>query len=187
MNRAKYANPLTGLPGNIMIAWEIKHYISDMIPFVAIYIDLDNFKIYNDLYGFEDGDIVLVETAKILRNLLSEITEENFLGHIGGDDYIILLRNVDVESVCNQIIRRFDEKVNEFYSVQHQKQQYVIAKNRSGETEKFPLMSISLAVLKIDSNIDLNAKKLAAKAASVKKLCKASSVSNFVIQRCSSE
>lgn len=182
INRAKYANPLTGLPGNIMIDLEIKRYITEFIPFVAIYVDLDNFKTYNDLYGFEEGDGVLVNTANILRESLTLCSNDFFLGHIGGDDFIILLKGEKAEAVCTQIIKRFDKKVKNFYSIEHQKQQYVITKDRSGKIDKFPLMSISLAVLSIKNNANLDAKTLAARAAKVKKSCKEIYKSNFIMQ-----
>jgi len=180
LNRARHANPLTGLPGNIMIEWELTRYIRDLIPFTAIYIDLDNFKVYNDIYGFESGDTVLVATADLLHNALSLHTTESFLGHIGGDDFIAFIRTEKPETICRAIIHDFDIQAKTFYSNEHQRQKYIIAKNRNGQTEKFPLMSISLAVLDVVDNTNLTTKSLAAKAAAIKKKCKAVSISNFI-------
>lgn len=182
INRARHANPLTGLPGNMMIEWEVNRHIKDLIPFTAIYIDLDNFKVYNDIYGFEAGDKALVATANILNESLKCHTNEYFLGHIGGDDFIAFIRENHVEMICRAIIQAFTEESQKFYSIEHQQQQYVIAKNRRGTIEKIPLMSISLAVLVVNSNKNIDAKKLAAKAAEIKKLCKAEWTNNFIVQ-----
>lgn len=181
LNRAKNANPLTGLPGNQIIDWESTRYISHLIPFSAIYIDLDNFKVYNDVYGYDAGDTVLTTTANILSACLKRTCSEHFLGHIGGDDFITFIPTVDVEVICKNIIDQFAKESKTFYSLEHQKQGYVTAKNRSDKIEQFPLMTISLAVVVVNKNEKITSKKLAAKAAEVKKICKETWENNFVV------
>lgn len=181
LNRAKHANPLTGLPGNQIIDWESNRYINSLIPFSAIYIDLDNFKIYNDVYGFDAGDTVLASTANLLSQCLKGCSYEYFLGHIGGDDFIIFLPTVSTESLCQNIIDEFAKESKTFYSEEHQHQGYVTAKNRSDKIENFPLMTISLAVVVVNEK-NITSKKLAAKAAEIKKICKKTWQNNFVIK-----
>lgn len=183
IKQAKQANPLTGLPGNMMIECEMNRYIHYMIPFIAIYIDLDNFKIYNDIYGFEAGDRVLVATADILRNSLEYNIDEYFLGHIGGDDFIIFIKAKNIDLICENMIQKFDEKIKSFYSIEHQQNEYVIGKGRDGKVGKFPLIAISLAVLKVDTICSLDSNQLAKKSAKIKKLCKENTKSNFIVKR----
>jgi diguanylate cyclase (GGDEF)-like protein len=106
---AKGANPLTGLPGNIAIEQEHSKYALEMTShFSVIFIDLDNFKSYNDKYGFEKGDEVLIYTANILKNGLEECCKnDSFLGHIGGDDFIIFTTDDTVDSS----VQLFDRKI----------------------------------------------------------------------------
>jgi len=182
LNRAKNSNPLTGLPGNQIIDWESNRYINHLVPFSAIYIDLDNFKVYNDVYGYDAGDTVLATTANILSQCLKNSCAEHFLGHIGGDDFITFIPSVDVEYICKNIIEQFAKESKTFYSLEHQNQGYVTAKNRSDKMEQFPLMTISLAVVVVNNNKNITTKKLAAKAAEVKKTCKETWENNFIVQ-----
>jgi diguanylate cyclase (GGDEF)-like protein len=184
INRAQHANPLTGLPGNNIIEGTLSQHIKSSLPFAVIYIDLDNFKVYNDIYGFESGDKVLIHTAHILHQVLANYTNHFFLGHIGGDDFIAVIKTNDISKVCEAIIDCFDAQSKQFYSAEHQFQQYVIAKNRHGQTEEFPLMSISLAVLHIVNKNKLTTTMLATKAAEIKKKAKATRQSSFVIENC---
>lgn len=181
LNRAKHANPLTGLPGNNVIEWTLAAYFERFVPFAVIYIDIDNFKVYNDVYGFESGDAVLIATAQLLRTTLSKYTDKFFLGHIGGDDFIAFIPNTDIEQVCKMIIETFDTESKCFYSAEHQREKYIVAADRKGQIEKFPLMTVSLAVLRILNKEGLTSTILASKAAAIKKKCKAINASSFII------
>jgi len=184
LNRARHANPLTGLPGNNVIEWTLAHHLKTPAPFAIIYVDIDNFKVYNDIYGFEAGDNILIATAKLLHQAAIKNNNKFFLGHIGGDDFIIFIPVEKIEDVCNWIIEEFDKEVPNFYSSTHRQRKYIIAKNRSGEVEKFPLMTISLAVLKVENKIGLTSTILASKAAAIKKECKTIHESAFVVREC---
>ena len=181
VSQARHANPLTGLPGNNVIESMMAHYINNFKPFAVIYIDIDNFKVYNDIYGFEAGDNVLIAVAKLLHITLTECIEQFFLGHIGGDDFIAFIPIKEIQNVCQIIINKFDERIKSFYSAEHQQQKYIIAQDRNGQVEKFPLMTISLAVVSIKVKDRLTSTLLASKAAAIKKKCKSIPVSNFIV------
>ncbi|MDQ0202907.1 GGDEF domain-containing protein [Pectinatus haikarae] len=181
INRARHANPLTGLPGNNVIEWTLAAYLEKFIPFAVIYIDIDNFKVYNDVYGFESGDTVLIATARLLHETLNKYTKKFFLGHIGGDDFIAFIPADEISEVCNMLIKNFDMESKNFYSAKHRMEKYIAAANRNGQIEKFPLMTVSLAVLRITGKDGLTSTILASKAAAVKKKCKAIHASTFII------
>ncbi|WP_196594108.1 GGDEF domain-containing protein [Pectinatus sottacetonis] len=185
LNRARHANPLTGLPGNNVIEWTMAHHLNSCRPFAVVYIDIDNFKVYNDIYGFEAGDSVLIAAAKLLHQVLSKQISKFFLGHIGGDDFIAFIPIDKIKEICELIIEEFDVQTKNFYSAEHRKQKFIIARNRKGKTEKFPLMTVSLAVLKIIDKKGLTSTILASKAAAVKKECKALSRSSYIVSECS--
>ncbi|HMM21763.1 MAG TPA: GGDEF domain-containing protein [Selenomonadales bacterium] len=146
---AANANPLTGLPGNMVIEEKLKAMIAQQIPFSVLYIDLDNFKAFNDKYGFERGDKAIMLTASILDSCLSSHEEANrdFLGHIGGDDFVILARPEKAEVICNAIIRDFDREIPNLYAHADRERGYIIMPNRRGQVESYPIMSISIAVV----------------------------------------
>ena len=147
LNRAKHANPLTGLPGNVIIESELQHLILENSPFSVLYFDLDNFKPYNDVYGFENGDKVICFTAETIYKQLNTLGYNVFLGHIGGDDFIAIVREHDVDKLCEQIIFNFDNKISQFYSNEDCCKGNIVAKNRHGQEENFPIMSLSIAVV----------------------------------------
>jgi len=139
---AKYQNPLSGLPGNLIIEQKMKQFISEEKPYSAIYLDIDNFKAYNDVYGFENGDSIIKLLADII---LAYLPKEQFAGHVGGDDFVVLLDNYEGASLCSLIINEFDAKVLQYYNPQDIHNGYIIAEDRHGTIEKFPLISLSIA------------------------------------------
>lgn len=168
-------NPLTGLPGNNSINHELAR-ILDAKKFSVLYIDLDNFKTYNDTYGFKKGDDFLLATAEIItRNVAN-----NFFGHIGGDDFIAILHHHNYKELADNIIKDFDRTVQNFYSEFDWAQQCVIAENRAGTTEKIPLVSISIAVVTNEEQTFDSIQHIVDEAAVIKKLCKQKSGSCFV-------
>ncbi len=181
VNQALHANPLTGLPGNNVIESTMAYYLNNFRPFAVVYIDIDNFKVYNDIYGFEAGDNVLIAVARLLRDTLTKYIEQFFLGHIGGDDFIAFIPVEEIQTVCQIIINEFDTQIKNFYSVEHQQQKYIIAQDRNGQVEKFPLMTVSLAVVSIKAKDGLTSTLLASKAAAIKKKCKSIPISNFIV------
>jgi len=181
---AKGANPLTGLPGNIAIEQEHSRCIKNDKPFSVIFIDLDNFKSYNDKYGFEKGDEVLLYTANILKNGLKECcTNDGFIGHIGGDDFIIFTTEESVDSLCGFIIKNFDAAIRDLYNPDDQKTGGIMAHDRSGQERWCPFISISLAVLDCTSETGANMKDVSGKVAQLKQYAKSIPGSAYVRDR----
>lgn len=174
---ASFLNPLTGLPGNLSInEWMVKSMLQEQ--FSVLYIDLDHFKAYNDTYGFKEGDRMIQATAEILKH--SALKLGGFLGHIGGDDFIICINHYLYEECCKSIIEAFDQTLSTFYHESHLAQKFVLAENRSGVVEEIPLVSISIAVVtnrhrRFDSIEDLSGES-----ARLKKKCKSIRGSSYV-------
>jgi diguanylate cyclase (GGDEF)-like protein len=135
------ANPLTRLPGNVSILNELSQLIKSKLLFAVCYIDLDKFKAYNDKYGFEHGDEVIRETARILIRAAKEFGNPNdFIGHIGGDDFVIVTTPDTADNL-------FEKAVPTFYNETDRKNGYIIACDRQGKEQKIPLLSISIGVV----------------------------------------
>jgi diguanylate cyclase (GGDEF)-like protein len=142
------ANPLTRLPGNVSILNELSHRIESNAPFAVCYIDLNKFKSYNDKYGFEHGDEVIRETARILIRTTQECgTPDDFIGHIGGDDFVIVTHLNAIDKICNKVILEFDKTSPSFYNETDRKNGYIIAMDRKGIEQKVSLLSISIGVV----------------------------------------
>jgi len=149
-NHAKELNPLTGLPGNTIINRVMKQSVESDRPSTIIYVDLDNFKVYNDIYGFEKGDQVLKMTAEILKKTVDMyMPQTTFLGHIGGDDFIIVMEsNQDmVQDFCTSVVQSFDVGMRQHLDIEHLESGKMIALGRDGKEKDFDLTSISLAGL----------------------------------------
>ncbi|GHU61791.1 hypothetical protein AGMMS49983_02130 [Clostridia bacterium] len=184
IDRNRNANPLTGLSGNLEIQREITSRITKGLGFAVIYGDLDNFKAYNDVYGFSNGDRIIILSADILRDQVALWgNEDDFVGHIGGDDFLVVTTPDKVAKVCEEIIADFDEKVLNFYNEEDRNSGYITTKNRKGETDTFPLMTISLAVVTNERREINTAVEVGDIAAEVKKKLKTMAGSNYFIDR----
>lgn len=109
IQNARGANPLTGLPGNLSIDLEIRQRLEQALPFGLIYVDLNKFKYYNDLYGFQQGDIVIKLLSEILQNEANKLTDLTFVGHIGGDDFILISSTTDLSKLAIPILAQFQD------------------------------------------------------------------------------
>ena len=142
------ANPLTRLPGNVSILKELSKHIEDKSLFAVCYLDLDKFKSYNDKYGFEHGDEVIRETARLLIRATQECgNRDDFVGHIGGDDFVIITTIAKADTLCQKIILDFENLVPSFYNEKDRKNGYIIGKDRQGQEQKIPLLSISIGIV----------------------------------------
>ena len=140
-------SPLTGLPGNHRIQLEVARYLAEGEPLAVIYADLNDFKAYNDRYGFLRGDEVLLLTTEVLREALSEHASETaFIGHIGGDDFMLLCRPAEAPAVCEAAIAKFDARVRRLYDPGDAAAGHLELRNRKGELQRFPIMTIALGV-----------------------------------------
>lgn len=177
-------SPLTGLPGNVQIQAEIKKRFLNKEKFSMLYFDLDNFKAYNDVYGFMKGDEIIKFTAKvILKNVHTEEYEDSFVGHIGGDDFIAIVSNKDSENICQNILADFDINVKRYYTEEDIEKGYIEVANRRGIIEQFPLTSISIGVVEVEEGKFKNVLEIAEAGASVKHLAKTIQGSTYVIDR----
>jgi len=142
------ANPLTRLPGNVSILKELSRRLETKSRFAVCYIDLDKFKAYNDKYGFEHGDEVIRETARLLIRQTKECgNHDDFIGHIGGDDFVIVTTEDTADLLCQKIIINFEEMVPSFYNEKDRKNGFILAKDRKGKEQRVPLLSVSIGVV----------------------------------------
>jgi len=145
-NLALDANPITGLPGNNSVKKAITDAIETDRQAYVFYADLDNFKAYNDAYGFVNGDKVITYTSDLFQIVMKELSiAEGFIGHIGGDDFVLIVEKSKALDYARRFIERFDQGIKEYYNDKDRANGYIVSKNRKGEVTNFPLMSISIA------------------------------------------
>jgi len=184
VSRNRDVNPLTGLRGNAEIQNQITDNIESGEGFAVLYCDLDNFKAYNDVYGFDNGDKVIKKVAEVLNNDVNFYGNSNdFIGHIGGDDFVIITTPDRMDALGNAITHDFDKSILNFYSPEDRENGYITAKNREGELKKFPIVSISVAGVTSEIRRLICTAQVAEIAAEVKKYAKSISGSSYVKDR----
>ncbi|HNW43434.1 MAG TPA: response regulator [Elusimicrobiales bacterium] len=142
------ANPLTLLPGGPAIEEEAGRRIAAGSPLAFFYIDIDNFKAYNDNYGYLNGDNAIKRTAALLESIQADFEEEDiFLGHVGGDDFVLMSAPERAEEIAGAIAAKFDLLAPGLYSREDRDRGYTVARDRAGGVREFPVMSLSLAVV----------------------------------------
>lgn len=177
-------SPLTGLPGNVQIQAELKKHLLKKEDFTVLYFDLDNFKAYNDVYGFLRGDEIIKFTARtILNNIHQANCEEAFVGHIGGDDFVAIIQSKEYETICQNIINEFDTGILKYFTETDKERGYVECANRKGIIEQYPLTSISIGVVVADKNRFANILEIGEVGATVKHVAKVSMGSTYAIDR----
>ena len=184
---AKGANPLSGLPGNAFIQRMLTLLIAHKSSFAVCYIDIDDFKPYNDSYSFEKGDSVI----KTLGELIVESVGSNggsddrlpFVGHIGGDDFIVVSRPHLAQKICQRIISEFEKLLILFHGPQEYGLGYYVAKDRQGVERHIPLMSLSIGIVSSDNCPMASYGELATQIAGVKRAAKAQPGSAIVLNR----
>ena len=178
-------SPLTGLSGNVQVQTELKRRLLKKEPFRVLYLDIDNFKAYNDVYGFLKGDEIIKLTAKIITKYAHSVEEgKTFVGHIGGDDFVAILDDkVDYDAVCQNIIAEFDAEITKFFNQDDLERGYLRVQNRKGEIEEFPLTSISIGVVVADKKRFANVLQIGEVGAQVKHLAKSTPGSCYAINR----
>ncbi|WP_456276841.1 GGDEF domain-containing protein [Bacillus sp. AK128] len=182
VNQAMFSNPLSGLPGNVLIDEKIIEYLnSENSPFSLLYLDLDHFKEYNDTYGFNKGDLLLKEVANLLReHALFDQYGGSFVGHIGGDDFVAILPHYQYEGICKSLINDFQKRIRQYYDESDWDNQYVYTKGRDGKHGNIPLVSLSIAVLTNEYLVFQSLDEVSKLVAEVKKQCKAYHYSCFI-------
>jgi diguanylate cyclase (GGDEF)-like protein len=169
---AQQANPLTGLPGNMLIKENIETRLIKKQIFVVMYFDLDHFKPFNDNFGFEQGDNVLQFVGTLLKNKIKAFDSKSFIGHVGGDDFIAVCRAQGIEQLCHAIIQSFDEGIKHFHDTKTCEQGYYESKDRQGNIQQFNILSISIAVISTRERMFHSYGHIASIASEIKKKAK---------------
>jgi GGDEF domain-containing protein len=186
MRGALNANPLTRLPGNLAIQENLEKILLDKKPLAIAYLDIDHFKSYNDLYGYTAGDKVISFTSNLLLECRDHYGTENdiFVGHIGGDDFLVIASESLIESFCLNYIAKFDAMAPFHYDEKTRKQGVILGCDRKGQSMTFPFISISIAIV-INENGDKfkHIGEIATAGAEVKKYLKKFSGSCYLIDR----
>lgn len=178
LQNARHANPLTLLPGNVPIHREIERYLQLYPSFYIAYFDLNNFKPYNDYYGYANGDRVLQWLGQLLGQLAND--DNIFIGHIGGDDFVALFTpDQPWRSFCEHVIHLFDAGVWDFYHEHDRKAGGIYAQDRRGKTQFFERLGLAIGVVKIDSKTCVSHQDVATRAAEAKALAKMKSASHL--------
>jgi diguanylate cyclase (GGDEF)-like protein len=149
IDAARYANPLTLLPGNVPISEQMDSLLHAGAEFVACYCDLDNFKPFNDVYGFKKGDEVIQLTGRLLTEICGP---HDFLGHIGGDDFIVIFQSEHWEQRCEVLLTRIEESFPQLYSEPDRKNGGIETEDRQGEKRFHPFVSLSIGAIVVDSS-----------------------------------
>lgn len=184
MHTNRGVSPLTGLPGNVQIQAELKKRLLNEESFAILYIDLDNFKAYNDVYGFLKGDEIIKFTARTVLKHVHELKNgESFVGHIGGDDFVAMVPTALSEEICQNIIIDFDENVLQYFNAEDIARAYLEVENRKGILEQFPITSISIAGVVVDKERFDNVLEIGEVGAQVKHIAKATLGSTYIINR----
>ncbi|MBI1884277.1 MAG: response regulator [Chlamydiae bacterium] len=178
------ANPLSKLPGNSMIQKQINYRLEKNEPFAIAHLDIDRFKSFNDEYGFERGDQAIQGVATLLTQVVKEkggVTD--FIGHIGGDDFVLITDPPHIDSLCTEIIRRFDQFAPTLYDSKDRERGYLVLKDRQGNLQEFPLMTLSIAVVTNEKKPITHAGQIHTIATELKKYAKTLPGSNYVRDR----
>ncbi|MFH1191629.1 MAG: response regulator [Candidatus Omnitrophota bacterium] len=175
------ANPLTRLPGNVAILNELSNCIEKKTPYAVCYVDLDKFKAYNDKYGFEHGDDVIRETARILLSAAKELGNiDDFIGHIGGDDFVVITTPELSDKICEKIICDFDKISPSFYNQEDRQNGFIIGYDRQSKIHKILLLSVSIGVVTSQLREIAHVAQIGEIGAELKKLAKGMEKSNYI-------
>ena len=174
-------SPLTRLPGNLAIEGELRRRIGDAEPFTVLYLDLDNFKAFNDVYGFTHGDEAIQVVARVTLDVVHRRgTPDDFVGHIGGDDFILATAPDRAEEVAREIIAEFDLAIRALYSAKDLRAGYIETRDRRGTLNRSPIMSLSIAIVANDLGQITNYAQIGERAAELKRYAKSLTGSVFV-------
>lgn len=172
---------LTGLPGNVQIENELKRRISSRSQYAVLYIDLDNFKAYNDKYGFMNGDEVIKFTSDVIQEAVQKFGDKgDFVGHVGGDDFVSILNYENARKIGRYIIKKFDDEIRQFYTEDDISKGFIKVLNRKGKLEKYAIMTITVAMISNKYKKYVTPLEIGEDGASVKKKAKTIEGSTFL-------
>jgi diguanylate cyclase (GGDEF)-like protein len=177
-------SPLTRLPGNIRIQEELQRRLTEHEEFVLLYADLDYFKAYNDHYGFARGDEVLQATAEMIREVATEVGgPTTFIGHVGGDDFVIVSSLQDAKRIAELLIDRFEATAPSLYDPQDAVRGFIETENRLGDLQPFPFVSISIGAASTESRAFTHYAEVVAVATEMKSVAKKTPGSSWAADR----
>jgi diguanylate cyclase (GGDEF)-like protein len=177
-------SPLTGLPGNIRIQEEIERQVREGRPFAVLYCDLDNFKAYNDRQGFVRGDRLIQAVSRIVQEAVADLDgADGFVGHVGGDDFVAVVRPEVAEEGAKRICRRFDEVRAEYYDPEDLERGYVRLEDRRGVLQDIPLVAISVGIATTAKRAFAHYGEAVAVATEMKQFAKRQSGSSYAVDR----
>ena len=178
------ASPLTRLPGGIAIENVLKKRIDSNLPLAFCVFDLDNFKAFNDRYGYANGSEVIKETAKIIEGVVKlKGTPDDFVGHVGGDDFVVITTPDHMREIANEIITQFDGRIPGYYDPNDRKQGHILGKTRQGVEMQFPIMTISIAIVTNERRQLTNSLEASEIAAELKDYAKTIPKSVYVVDK----
>ena len=184
MMRAFDNNPLSRLPGNTSIIRAIQRVLGEPDGYAVCYVDIDNFKPYNDRYGFTRGDEVILMVARVMVNVVDELARKgSFVGHIGGDDFVFIVREEMVEAVCKKILANFDLVRNMFLSAEDIAVGEFVGRDRQDRETRFGLLSLSIAAVTTGGGRYKHYGEVSSVASQLKHCVKKMDGSNYLIDR----
>jgi diguanylate cyclase (GGDEF)-like protein len=150
ITRSRHANPLTLLPGNILIQQKLDEFLRNREDFFVAYCDIDYFKAYNDVYGYMRGD----DLIQLVGRLLTESADPDldFVGHIGGDDFIVLFRSADWRERCRKLLQTFETLAPDYYTAKDRQIGGIEVCDRYGEKRYFPFVALSIGILPVTAS-----------------------------------
>ncbi len=176
-------NPLSGLPGNLSIAHEIDARLADGSETACLYVDVDHFKDFNDRHGFARGDDLIAHLADLLSQTVGELGDDTFIGHVGGDDFVVLAPDERAEEVAGAIIARFDASIPALYDAEDRARGWVEAPDRRGRMRRVPFVTVSIGVVPLRPERFASATEVARAAAEMKEVAKRRVGSGYAIDR----
>ncbi len=177
-------SPLTGLPGNFRISDALESRLAAGREIAVVHADLDNFKAFNDHYGFLRGDTVIKFTARILTNA-AKVTEDGdvFVGHVGGDDFVAIVPAEDLKVYCDTVVTTFDDGILDFYDTAEALQGYIEVTDRRGERHAYPICSLSMGVATNENREIASEWEASSIASEMKEVAKSVPGTNYQVDR----
>ena len=177
-------SPLTGLPGNIRVQEEIRRRVGEEQPFALLYADLDHFKAYNDNYGFVRGDRAIQSLARLVTETVHEVAgPAGFVGHVGGDDFVVIVDPDIAEDLAQKLCDRFDQQVPAMYDPEDAERGCIEVRDRQGNMKAFPLLTISVGVATTSNRRFSHYGEAVAVATEMKQFAKRDPGSSFAVDR----
>lgn len=176
-------NPLSGLPGNLSIAHEIDARLADGSDTACLYVDVDHFKAFNDRQGFTRGDRLIAHVAELLSQTIGERGDDTFIGHVGGDDFVVLVPGDRAEELAGAIIARFDATIPSLYDQEDRARGWVEAPDRRGRVRRVPFVTVSIGIVPLRPDRFASATEVGRAAAEMKEVAKRKTGSVYAIDR----